>query len=71
MKKFFTLKNILLLGAAVLGLLAFFLSFGASMKVTMDGTRGELRHIIWGCDVAVYEGHVEAVPYKVTITSGQ
>ena len=64
MKKFFTLKNILLLGAAVFGLLAFFLSFGASMTVTMDSIRGELRHIIWGCDVAVYEGHVQAVPYK-------
>ena len=65
MKKFFTLKNILLLGAAFFGLLAFFLSFGASMKVTMEGTRGELRHIIWGCDAAVYDGHVEAIPYKI------
>ena len=64
MKKFFTLKNILLLGAAFFGLLAFFLSFAARMTVTMDGTRGQLLHIIWGCDFAIFEGHKEAVPYK-------
>ena len=64
MKKFFTLRNIVLLGALVFGLLAFFLSFGARMTVTLDHTRGTLLHIIWGCDAMIYEGHREAAPYQ-------
>lgn len=64
MKKFLTLRNIVLLGALVFGLLAFFLSFGASMTVTMDGSRGTMKNIIWGCNLFVVEGHGEVPPFE-------
>ena len=65
MKKFFTLKNIVLLGAVVFGLVAFFLSFGANLNVTIDGTRGTLKNIVWGCNLFVANGHGEVPPYKI------
>ena len=65
MKKFFTIKNIVLLGAVVFGLVAFFLSFGANLIVTMDGTRGTLKNIVWGCNLFVADGHADVPPYKI------
>ena len=38
MKKFFTLKNIVLLGAVVFGLAAFFLSFAANLTVNIPSS---------------------------------
>ena len=64
MKKFFTLRNILLLVAAVFGLVAFFISFGTNLTVTMDGIRGTLKGIIWGCKSYSLEGKDYPVPYK-------
>ena len=64
MKKFFTLRNIVLLGAVVFGLVAFFLSFAANLTVTMDGSRGTLKNIVWGCNLFVADGHAEVPPYK-------
>ena len=65
MKKFFTLKNIVLLGAVVFGLAAFFLSFAANLTVNMGGSRGTLKNIVWGCNQFVSEGHVDVPPYKI------
>ena len=65
MKNFFTLKNIVLLGAVVFGLVAFFLSFAANLTTTIDGARGTMKNIVWGCNLFVSEGHVEVPPYKI------
>lgn len=65
MKKFLTLKNILICCGLVFALVAFFLSFAASFTVTVDHVRGQLLHIVWGCDMAIYEGHAQSTPYEV------
>lgn len=65
MKKFFTLRNVVLLGALILGLVAFFMSFAAEITVTMQGDRGAMKHVIWGCDKFVADGIVLDPPFKI------
>ena len=65
MKKFLTLRNIVLCGAVLFALVAFFVSFGANLTVTMDGGRGKLLNIVWGCKVAVFNGEREVLPYDI------
>lgn len=49
MKKFLTLRNIVLCCGALLLLVAFFLSFAASVKVFDSGVDGVFKNAIWGC----------------------
>ena len=65
MKKFLTLRNIVLLSAVLFGLIAFFVSFGSNLTVTLDGNRGTLLNITWGCKIAIYDGKREAIPYEI------
>ena len=53
MKKFFTLKNILLCVAALFAVLAFVFSFLVNLKLTGDSTSVTFHGIIWGCNKAV------------------
>ena len=62
MKKFLTLRNVVLCCAAVLVLAAFVMSFFVSINATMMGQTGSYKHILWGCDKAILEGQEITVP---------
>ena len=49
MKKFLTLRNIVLCCGALFLLVAFFLSFAASVKVADGVQDGIFQNVIWGC----------------------
>lgn len=49
MKKFLTVRNIVLCAGALFLLVAFFLSFAAGLKVTEMGQQATFKNIIWGC----------------------
>ena len=49
MKKFFTLRNILICAGAFLGLLIFVFSFLAAFRLTNGSDWEEYRTFIWGC----------------------
>ena len=60
MKKFFSLRNIILLSGALLVLVAFFLSFAASFKfISTSGWYQKAFHIIWGCDKIDMNGSIQ------------
>lgn len=48
MKKFLTLKNILVCVGALFGILVFALSFADGMKGVMDGADARIPNIVWG-----------------------
>ena len=58
MKKYLTLRNAVLCGAAVLVLAAFIMSFFVSLQVTAEGEKGAYLHILWGCDKGTAAGKV-------------
>ena len=72
MKKILTLKNVVLFGGALLLLVAFFLSFGASFSQTNGSQASVYNNIIWGCDKMILRdgSDVHTMPVKGTITSG-
>ena len=53
MKKFLTLKNIILCSGVLLLLVAFFLSFAAGLKLNEAGGEATFKNIIWGCKKVV------------------
>ena len=53
MKKFLTLRNIVLCCGALFLLVAFFLSFAAGIKLTDMGQTGTFKNVIWGCKKVV------------------
>ena len=56
MKKFLTLKNIVLCSGALLLLVAFFLSFGATAHGTNHGVASSYDNIVWGCNSLTIDG---------------
>ena len=50
MKKFLTLRNVIIWTAALIGLVMFFVSFALPAKMVADGLEGTLDHVIWGFD---------------------
>ncbi len=56
MKKFLTLKNIVLCSGALLLLVAFFLSFGATAHGDNHGVASSYDNIVWGCNSITYDG---------------
>lgn len=56
MKKFFTLRNIVLCCGALFLLVAFILSFVASLKLTSHGIVTEVKFIVWGANKFVIDG---------------
>ena len=65
MKKFLTLKNILVCVGALFGILVFALSFADGMKGVIDGVDGKIPNIVWGSTkiIGSFGGHVETVPF--------
>ena len=65
MKKFLTLKNILVCVGALFGILVFALSFADGMKGVIDGIDGKIPNIVWGSTklIGSFGGHVETVPF--------
>lgn len=49
MKKFLTLRNIVLCSGALFLLVAFFISFAAKLSLTLEGEQGSFNGIVWGC----------------------
>ena len=63
MKKFLTLKNLLLCGAAVLVIVAFVLSFTAGVHFKdSDGNHAQLFNFIWGPKRLAEAGHEADIP---------
>ena len=63
MKKFLTLKNVLLCGAAVLALVAFILSFTAGVNfVDSDGNTAKFFNFIWGPKRFMEAGYEADIP---------
>ena len=56
MKKFLTLKNILVCAGALLLLVVFFLSFGAKATMVDHGYKMSFNNIIWGCSSMTVDG---------------
>ncbi len=56
MKKFLTLKNIILCSGALLLLVAFFLSFGATAYGTNHGVSSSYNNIVWGSNSITIDG---------------
>ena len=56
MKKFFTLRNIVLCCGALFLLVAFILSFVASLKLSSHGMGAEVKNIVWGANKLFVEG---------------
>ena len=54
MKKFFTLRNILVCAGAFLGLLIFIFSFLTAFRLTNGSDWNEYRGIIWGCRTVAF-----------------
>ena len=48
MKKFLTVRNIVLLSGALLLVVAFFLSFAAKLSISNSGVDGAYNNIVWG-----------------------
>ena len=67
MKKYLTLRNAVLCGAAVLVLAAFIMSFFVSLDAVAEGIKGSYKHILWGCDKAVANGQVTPISEMSTI----
>lgn len=61
MKKFLTLKNIILCSGALLLLVAFFLSFGATVHGENHGVTSSYNNIVWGCDSITMDGTKHAL----------
>ena len=62
MKKFFTLRNIVLCCGALFLLVAFFLSFAASLHFSAHGLTAEVKNIVWGANKLITNG--TEVPFK-------
>lgn len=56
MKKFFTLRNIVLCCGALFLLVAFILGFVASLKLTYSGMVAEVKNIVWGANKLFVDG---------------
>ena len=56
MKKFLTLRNIVLCCGALFLLVAFILSFVASLKLTNHGMVAEVKNIVWGANKVIVDG---------------
>ena len=65
MKKFLTLKNILVCVGALFGILLFAVSFADGMKGVIDGVDARIPNIVWGSTkiIGSFDGHVETVPF--------
>lgn len=63
MKKFLTLKNILICAGALLLLVAFFLSFGAKATIINDAHKMSYNNIIWGCKTFTTDGNETTIKY--------
>ena len=63
MKKFLTLKNILICAGALLLLVAFFLSFGAKATIINDAHKMSYNNIIWGCNTFTTDGNETTIKY--------
>ena len=63
MKKFLTLKNILICAGALLLLVAFFLSFGAKATIIDGGHKMSYNNIIWGCKTFTTDGNQTTIKY--------
>ena len=61
MKKFLTLRNIVLCAGALLLLVAFFLSFGAKATGVEMGMKSAYNNIIWGCDSLTINGETHTL----------
>ena len=57
MKKFFTLRNIILLAGAFILVLFFFLSFAGKCVAYVDGYKFSYNLIVWGSNSLTMEGH--------------
>ena len=68
MKKFLTLRNVVLCFAAALVLAALIMSFFVSLNATFMGQTGSYKHILWGCDKAILEGQEVPVSEMGTYT---
>ena len=66
MKKFLTLKNIVIAGGLTLALAVFVMSFFAKFTIDLDGTRASFIHIVWGSDYLVAPGY-DPIPIKTEI----
>ena len=58
MKKFLTLRNLVLCCGALLVLVAFIMSFFVSLQIVTEGQKGAFLHILWGCDKGTADGVV-------------
>ena len=58
MKKFLTLRNIALFCGALLLLVAFFISFAASIKIIDGNDYTKFYNVIWGCNKMDTSGHI-------------
>lgn len=65
MKKFLTLKNILLCAGALCGILVFALSFASGMSGIIEGIQAKIPNIIWGATQIKgnINGHVEVIAF--------
>ena len=61
MKKYLTLRNVVLCCGALLLLVAFFISFAAKLKLTESGQEGYYNNIIWGCNSVTSAGKTEGI----------
>ena len=66
MKKFLTLKNIVVVSGFALALAVFVMSFFARFTLDLDGTRASFIHIVWGSDYLVAPGY-DPIPIKAEI----
>ena len=66
MKKFLTLKNIVIAGGLTLALAVFVMSFFAKFTIDLDGTRASFIHIVWGSDYLVAPGY-DPISIKIEI----
>ena len=63
MKKVFTLKNIILLVAALIGVVMFAVSFAIKVDIAAPGGTGAFKGLIWGCTKAELNGEEGPVIY--------
>lgn len=74
MKKFLTLRNVIIWTAALIGLVMFFVSFALPAKMVADGIEGTIDHVIWGFDSMTGGGYhvtiAEAYHFKSADANG-
>ena len=65
MKKFLTLKNILVCCGALFGVLLFAVSFADALKANIDGVEATVPNIVWGATKikGVFHGKEEILPF--------